>query len=228
MPSYTSWDSDPESTQSNMERYHKTADSWVWLMLWRGQLIYRTDFSQLKWLFHIINQQPCLPCKANKWRNKFSPHFKHVLQLLYGSSMVLQECVFQGLSGLGCRSKIHAIQLGCSQLPFSWCQLQPGPDSEILCGQQQWEHPWACLVPSARVKWGTSFPSGGSLGDREAGTATSQTQCFSGHEQSCLQGGAEIGVQFHEYFLLLKGVIFSVSLASYSLNHWNQMFVWVF
>lgn len=36
-----------------------------------------------------------------------------------------------------------------------------------------------------------------------------------GHEQSCLQGGAEIGVQFHEHFLLLKGVVFAIERSDF-------------
>lgn len=173
-----------------------------WSVLWRGQLIYRTDFTQLKWLFHIINQHSCLPCKANKWRNKFSPQLKHVLQL-GGCSMVLQECVCQGLSGLRCRSRIHAVQLGCSLLPF-WCGVQPGSDREIHCGGQQWEHPWACLVPLARVKWGTSLPSGGAWGTEEqAQQPPKPNVSYPGHEQSCLQG-AELRVQIHEHFCYWK------------------------
>lgn len=91
----------------------------------------------------------------------------------------------------------------------------------------------SCLLPSARVKWGTSIPSGGEGGlwgtEEQAQQPPKPSDSYAGHEQSCLQGGAEInGVQIQDHFLLSKGVIFSISPPLYSLNHLYHTFVGYF
>lgn len=146
-------------------------------MLWRGQLIYRTDFSQLKWFFNIINQQPFLTCKATKWRNKCSPQLKHG-RLLHAPAGVCMP----GAQWAGMQEWDPCCSAG---MLLAALLLVPAParprrwDSLWMAAV---EHPWAVCSPQPGLSGAPASPRGGgrggSLGDRRAGTAASQTQWF--------------------------------------------------
>jgi len=115
-------------------------------MLWRGRLIYGTCCTQLKWLFNIINQQPRLPCKTNKRRNKLhtSLHNGEMFWQLGISGGWLCGAAGGSVWGArrdtqqpGCGSRGHAVRLGCFSLPTSWSwsqsRLLAGPAAESHC-----------------------------------------------------------------------------------------------
>lgn len=123
-------------------------------------------------------------------------------------------------------------------MPYSWdapCCPSPGASSNqaqtvrFSVDGSSGSIPEPVWSPWPGRSGAQACPQGDAWGTEEqAQQPPKASVSYPAHEQSCLQGGAEIRVQIHEYFLLLKGVIFSISPPLYSLNHLNHGFVWVF